>query len=257
KDKEGKLMRKRNLTMVTMFGVLLAVLPASAATIATHTDGNARFRGFPGQSFTTPAGGPWNHITFNFLANDRTAQAAGTLYIFTSAFNGSPNDLSTSTPLAKSTGVTNGVYMFDPATVTLQPNITYYTYSDTFSASIQEDLSGSGGFGVTFQDEFFQGESDSLDFSVSGEVADLFVRTLGDISAALTSGGIDNQDIASSLTEKFTAAKNAPNKKTRDNIINAFINQVNAHAGNQAGKHSSTAAAALLLGDAIAMLGLP
>ena len=83
------------------------------------------------------------------------------------------------------------------------------------------------------------------------------MRTLGDISTQLALGGIDNQGIASSLTEKITDAKNAPNKKTRDNIINAFINQVNAQAGNQAGKHISTAAAALLLGDAIAMLGLP
>ena len=95
----------------------------------------------------------------------------------------------------------------------------------------------------------------SLDFRISGEVADLFLRTLGDISAALASGGIDNQDIGSSLTEKITAAKNAPNKKTRDNIINAFINEVNAQAGQK--KHISTAAAALLIGDAIAMLGLP
>src|SRR5262249_10819413 len=68
KDKEGKLMRKQNLTMVTMFGALLAVLPASAATIATDVvNGSMGGINFPGQSFTTPAGGPWNHITFNFI----------------------------------------------------------------------------------------------------------------------------------------------------------------------------------------------
>src|SRR5262245_59696837 len=125
KDKEGKLMRKQNLTMVTMFGVLLAVLPASAATIATHTDGNDVFKYIPGQSFTTPAGGPWNHITFNFFTPTGTATAGGTLYIFTSPYTGTPEDLSSSTTyLAKSTGVSNGAYMFDPTTVTLQPNTT-------------------------------------------------------------------------------------------------------------------------------------
>ena len=85
------------------------------------------------------------------------------------------------------------------------------------------------------------------------DFVDLFQQTLSDIATMLGSGGIDNQGIASSLTEKITNAKNAPNKKTRDNIINAFINEVNA----QAGKHISTATAALLIGDAIALLGLP
>jgi hypothetical protein len=85
------------------------------------------------------------------------------------------------------------------------------------------------------------------------DFVDLFQQTLSDIATTLGSGGIDNQGIASSLTEKITNAKNAPNKKTRDNIIKAFINEVNA----QAGKHISTAAAALLIGDAIALLGLP
>jgi len=212
-----------------------------------------------GQSFTTPAGGPWNHITFNFFSDnsDTTAVAAGTLYIFKSAFTGTPADLSLSTFLAKSTGVSNGAYMFDAA-FTLQPNMTYYAYSDSTIATLALDSSGSGVYLTPPKPGYsFLADSYSADFLVSGEVADLFLRTLGDISAALASGGIDNQDIASSLTEKITDAKNAPNKKTRDNIINAFINQVNAQAGNQAGKHISTAAAALLLGDAIALLGLP
>jgi hypothetical protein len=84
-------------------------------------------------------------------------------------------------------------------------------------------------------------------------VVDLFQRTLNDISAALGSGGIDNHGIASSLTEKITNAKNALDKTTRDNIIGAFVDEVNALAG----KHITQAAAALLIGDAIALLGLP
>lgn len=84
-------------------------------------------------------------------------------------------------------------------------------------------------------------------------VIDLFQRTLNDINAALGSGGIDNHGIASSLTEKITNAKNALDKTTRDNIIGAFVDEVNALAG----KHITQAAAALLIGDAIALLGLP
>src|SRR5262245_19697559 len=81
KDKEGKLMRKQNLTMMTMFGALLAVLPAGAVTIATHTGGSTEHEFLiVGQSFTTPAGGPWNHITFNFFSDNAgtTATAVGT-----------------------------------------------------------------------------------------------------------------------------------------------------------------------------------
>jgi hypothetical protein len=40
---------------------------------------------------------------------------------------------------------------------------------------------------------------------------------------------------------------------SRNKIINAFIQEVNA----QTGKHITTATAALLIGDAIALLGLP
>ena len=88
--------------------------------------------------------------------------------------------------------------------------------------------------------------------TLSGDV-DLFQRTLSDISAALSSGGIDNAGVAASLAKKITNAMNAPNKQTRDNILRAFINEVNA----QTGKHINTTAPALLIGDAIALLGLP
>src|SRR5262245_22182496 len=192
KDKEGKLMRKQNLTMVTMFGALLAVLPASAATIATNTvvDGWFGFE-FVGQSFTTPAGGPWNHITFNFFGSG-TAVAEGTLYIFTSAFTGGPADLSRSTPLAMSTGVSNGAYMFDPA-FTLPPNTTYYAYSDWPWPTVSFSSHGGGMFIAGDQVPSFQAyPGASADFLVSGEVvADLFVRALGDISTQLALGGID------------------------------------------------------------------
>src|SRR5262249_13867971 len=93
-------MRKQNLTMVTMFGALLAVLPASAATIATDTIEQGYIKGIGvcyGQSFTTPASGPWNHITFSFFSPGMTATAFGTLYIFNSAYTGTPADLSLST----------------------------------------------------------------------------------------------------------------------------------------------------------------
>src|SRR5262245_1264213 len=171
---EGKLMRKQNLTMMTMFGALLAVLPARAVTIATHTGGISTVNDgsfFVGQSFTTPAGGPWNHITFNFFSDNAgmTATADGTLYIFNSAYTGTPADLSLSRPLAKSTGVSNGAYIFDPA-FTLEPNMTYYAYSDTNmlgfpGVQIAADSSGSGLVLAFFESDFVESlGGDSADF---------------------------------------------------------------------------------------------
>lgn len=145
------------------------------------------------------------------------------------------------------------MYVFDPS-LTLLPNTQYFFYEDAFLTLNLQTVSGTyfssrGGAGSDFL--FFTG---TTNFRLSGDVVvDLFQRTLNDISAALGSGGIDNQGIASSLTEKITNAKNAPDKTTRDNIIGAFVDEVNALAG----KHITQAAAALLIGDATALLGLP
>jgi hypothetical protein len=94
--------------------------------------------GFYGESFTTPAGGPWNHITFNFYATPSVGStpasnpsAVGTAFLLTQQYLGTPAALSSSTPgfLAQSTSNAGGVYTFPP-TVTLNPNTEYWVYEN-------------------------------------------------------------------------------------------------------------------------------
>jgi hypothetical protein len=76
-----------------------------------------------------------------------------------------------------------------------------------------------------------------------------FESTVGDISNALALGLIDNQGNANSLSQKILAARDA-NQPSRGNILNAFINEVNA----QNGKHISAIAAHVLSQDASSLL---
>ncbi len=118
--------------------VALSALPLLGETIVEQTAGtqNVRQAVFFGQSFTTPGGGPWRNITFNFFS-DRgvTPAAAGTVYVFTSAYNGTPSALSTSQYVARSTGISNGSYVFDPSFV-LQSNTRYFVYASRTAANI-------------------------------------------------------------------------------------------------------------------------
>jgi hypothetical protein len=80
-----------------------------------------------------------------------------------------------------------------------------------------------------------------------------FQGTLDDISNMLALGLIDNKGIAKALSSNINAASNAAaggDKKAAENILNAFINQVNA----QSGKHISGVAPQLLLADANCLL---
>jgi hypothetical protein len=106
---------------------------ARAATIVAFTDAVNTADPVPGQSLTTPAGGPWNNITFNFYADlvGMVPTAGGDLFILTQEYLGIQTDLSSSTPgfLAESTGIAGGVYLFDTA-VTLQGGTQYFFYAN-------------------------------------------------------------------------------------------------------------------------------
>ena len=114
---------------------LLLTLPASVSTAATILQniingGSGGGGFFLGESLTTPTGGPWNTITFNFYAfpiTSLTPVAPGTAFLLNQVYSGLPGNLSTSTPgfLAQSTGSAGGVYSFSSG-VTLLPNQTYY-----------------------------------------------------------------------------------------------------------------------------------
>ena len=98
-----------------------------------------------GESFTTPGGGPWNNIVFNFFSDvpATTPLAAGNAFLLTQEYLGDPASLSSSTAgfLAESVSVSGGQYIFDPSLL-LDPNTEYWLYED---ADLQTTGSGTGG----------------------------------------------------------------------------------------------------------------
>jgi hypothetical protein len=106
---------------------------AEAGTIVEYTAANVFQNQFTGQSVTTPAGGPFDNITFNFFSDTAatTPAAAGDLFILTQQYLGLPGGLSSATPgfLAESTGISGGIYQFAPS-VTLQGGTQYFFYTD-------------------------------------------------------------------------------------------------------------------------------
>jgi hypothetical protein len=121
-----------------MTGFLAAT--ASATIITSNTGGTANGNpSFYGQSFTTPSGTAYDDISFNYFSNlpPTTPTAAGTLYLLSSAYTGTPAALSSSATgfIASSTGISGGMYLFAP-TVTLQPGTQYFVYGDTLLSNI-------------------------------------------------------------------------------------------------------------------------
>lgn len=171
----------RLLTLLVA-SALLAPTPAAAEVITEFTTGASAniLQEIPGQSFTTPAGGPWYQITFNFFSDQSpaaTPSASGTLYLFDRPYTGVVNDLGLATTadglLATTSGVSGGVYQFDPS-FTLQPNNQYFAYAD---GRVQFSTTGAGSYpggnryisGGPF-DAFIDSPSGDNNFRVSGTV---------------------------------------------------------------------------------------
>ena len=125
----------RLIGMLTAGLVSALALPAApGATILQNTGGDiGSIFAFVGESFTTPEGGPWSNITFNFYSDvpATTPAAAGTAFLLTQEYLGTPNALGTGTAgfLAQSTGISGGQYVFDPSLI-LQPNTKYFLYEN-------------------------------------------------------------------------------------------------------------------------------
>lgn len=106
---------------------------ACAATIVSYTAGMdpPSDPAYFAESFTTPSGGPWNSITFNYYADAPavTPEAIGDAFLLSSEYLGTPGALSSVTPgfVAESTSISGGKYVFDPS-VTLNPDTQYWLY---------------------------------------------------------------------------------------------------------------------------------
>jgi hypothetical protein len=138
--------------------------PVSATpTIIQWTSGTAGIYEpvYFGESFTTPSGGPWNNITFNFYSTPAggpatpasTPLAAGTAFLLTAEYLGTPAALSSSTPgyLAQSTSISGGLYIF-PSSLVLSPGTKYWIYENApMTASGGGTGGGSAGAGYFAQ----------------------------------------------------------------------------------------------------------
>jgi hypothetical protein len=158
-------MKIRSATMV--FGLVTSFLAvqgtASADVIVQNTGGAAGIQTeFFGESFTTPVGGPWTGIAFNFYSNIPATipTAAGTAFLLSQAYLGTPSALGTGTPgfLAASTSITGGKYIFD-SSVTLQANTMYFLYENAALAT-------SGGNTLAGAAAYFAGTSNT-DFATA------------------------------------------------------------------------------------------
>jgi hypothetical protein len=138
-----------------------AISPLAAGLITEFAGGTLHNSStvYIGQSFFTPAGGPWNNVAFNFLA-DSTPFATGTAFLLSQHLSWSgccdpppvytPQMLDSAAPgfIAMSMGISNGQYVF-ASSVTLQPSTEYYLYVNALipfhTVSGGADLSGPGG----------------------------------------------------------------------------------------------------------------
>jgi hypothetical protein len=120
------------LGAATLLLLVIAAEPLHAVALVTNTAGIGVSGLIEGQSVTTPTGGPFNNITFNFYDASINPTAVGDLYILTQEYLGTPAALSSATTgfLAESTGISANQYVF-ASSVTLQSNTQYFFYADS------------------------------------------------------------------------------------------------------------------------------
>jgi hypothetical protein len=134
------------------FGADCALAPATAALVDVRAGTVGTFN-WAGQSVTTPPGGPFNNIRFNWYTFSGTPTAFGTLYVLTQEYLGLPSGLGPSTPgfVASSDSIVDNVYRFAPA-VTLNGGTQYWFYTDTqgsFVTSFSESIYAGGDLYLT------------------------------------------------------------------------------------------------------------
>lgn len=107
----------------------------------------------PGQEITTPSGGPWDDIVFNFYDGNGNPVALETIFLLSQPYSGTASALSSSTPgfVAEAVGGgLGGVYTF-ASSVTLQPNTAYYFYDSALSPSEEGNNANFSAIGTGFQ----------------------------------------------------------------------------------------------------------
>ncbi len=163
----------KQLMTLALFGAL--AVNAQAGPIVQYLNGTFSYAGFftEGESVTTPGGGPWNSISFNFYSNSpaTTPAAEGTAFLLSMAYAGSPVALSNATPgfITSSTSNAGGIYTFDSA-VTLQPDTEYWIFSNTAFAVTGSITAGTSAQSQYTGDPFVNFPSQNTNFTLSGAV---------------------------------------------------------------------------------------
>lgn len=141
--------------MKTFLVGLILLLTASlsqAAVIDQYLGGTVTAAAVFGESFTTPSGGPWTSIQFNFYSDvpPVTPNAAGNAWLLTQEYLGTPSALSASTSgfLAEAVNISGGKHIFNP-TVALSPGTEYWIYEDAVT-SITGSPTGGGPGGQAY-----------------------------------------------------------------------------------------------------------
>lgn len=126
---------KNSFAKLTVTAVLaFAAVSARAGVIIQNTGGTGTTAPFfVGESFKTPTDFLYYNLTFNFYSNvpATSPEAAGTAFLLSAPYSGTPSALSTTTAgfLTESTSSTGGDYAFNPSFVLLA-GTTYYLYTN-------------------------------------------------------------------------------------------------------------------------------
>ena len=141
-------------TAIFLTATLSLATHAASFIFSEHAAGAGGGAYFPGNSFTTPSGGPWDHISFSWLVGS-APRAFGSLFLFSEPYLGSPQVLITGVPppslMAESVSTAGGVYSFAPR-VTLQPGTEYFVYADAVgTVSFGPANPGEGGYAAWVQ----------------------------------------------------------------------------------------------------------
>lgn len=134
------------------FAFAMTASDAWSATITENVGPNTSTdSAFIGQSITTPAGGPWNNLTYNLFDINGNASAFGTLYLLNAEYLGTPNALSSATPgfLASTSTISNGIWQFASG-VTVNSSTQYFLYTADLNNILRQNTTGVYAGGIAY-----------------------------------------------------------------------------------------------------------
>ena len=161
---------KRTIILLAI-ACLMGVVPLNADIIAINNVGASTNSVFPGQSVTTPGGGPWSNLVFNWFGPGLSEEAAGTLYLLSQPYLGSPAALSNAVPgFIAAAGAVGDAYTFAPS-VTLDPLTTYFFFNSqvlTISGNGDTYAGGNGYGAFSAAGSFFSSPAEDINFRLQG-----------------------------------------------------------------------------------------